>query len=127
MESSRSEKPNVLARQEFHLKLDEIFKEHSGDPLLSRFVADFCEHWFTSSGQPLVVKLTPAGSLAISDWGGLELGMAAGEPSTDPLQEAFQDGYPVFVDAPLKRVECNWSRIGDSLGRMEKKLEGIAA
>lgn len=48
------------------------------------------------------------------------------EPDTDPVQTAFQDGYPDFVEAPLKRIESNWSKMGDSLSRMEKKLKRIA-
>ena len=43
----------------------------------------------------------------------------------DPVQKAFQGGYPGFVDVPVKRIESSWSKIGDSLDRMERKLEAI--
>jgi hypothetical protein len=48
------------------------------------------------------------------------------QPNSDSLQEAFQGGYHDFVDAPVKRLESSWSKIGDSLGRMERKLSGLA-
>jgi hypothetical protein len=49
------------------------------------------------------------------------------ERDTDPIQEAFRKDYTDFVDAPLKRIESNWSKMGDSLARMEKKLVGVTA
>jgi hypothetical protein len=45
---------------------------------------------------------------------------------TGSIQEALRDGYRGFVDAPVKLIESRWSQIGESLGRMEKKLQRIA-
>jgi hypothetical protein len=45
---------------------------------------------------------------------------------TGSIQDALRDGYRGFVDAPVKLIESSWSKIGESLGRMEKKLQRIA-
>jgi hypothetical protein len=46
-------------------------------------------------------------------------------PEAEALQEALRDGYSDFVNAPVNRIESSWFKIGESLGRMEKKLDGI--